>query len=263
MGALADAGSRSQLYGLHMWVELGSFVLGLAGGLAATFIEPVNRWLGRVGRRTARDRGVAVHVETDPSVIWAGTPDWVPFQYFFPAGELPVPPPPNPRKWRSWAIAQGGFDLWESVVRLTIVGTAPVTVVLETPDLTVTTEPLPPGRKVLRPVGGADISPRAYRVDLDTFGDQNPDISLVEQGDSVRHDPLSFSLERNEVQQILLRVQSQRPCLFSWKARLPILIDGKREYVDIDDGGLPFRLAGGDLLDTSLWEDAQWVPREL
>lgn len=245
-----------------MWAELGSFALGLAGGLATTFIEPVNRWVGRVGRRTARDRGLAVHVETDPSVIWAGTPDWVPFQYFFPTPDLPAPPPPNPRKWRAWAVAEGGFDLWESVVRLTIVGTAPVTV-LETPDVTVTKEPLPPGRKVLRPVGGAEISPRAYRVDLDTFGEQSPDISLVEEGDSVRHDPLSFSLERNGVEQILLRVQSQRPGLYYWRGRLPILIDGKREYVDVDDGGVPFLLAGGDLLDTSIWEGDRWVTREL
>ena len=136
-------------------------------------------------------------------------------------------------------------------------------IVLETPDVTVTTEPLPLGRKVLRPVGGAEISPRAYRVDLDMFGEQSPDVSLVEPGDSIRHDPLSFSLERNGVEQILLRVQSQRPGLYSWKARLPILIDGKRDYVDVDDGGVPFRLAGGDLRDTSVWDGDSWVPREL
>jgi hypothetical protein len=232
-----------------MWTELASFAVGLLAGLAATFIEPVNRWVGRAGRRTARDRGLAVHVETDPSVIWAGTPDWVPFQFYFPS-DLPIdPPPPNPRKWRGWALAHGGCDLWESVVRLTIVGTAPVTVVLETPDVTVTSQPLVPGQKVLRPVGGAEISPRAYRVDLDTFGEQSPDVTLVDDGDSVRHDPLSFTLERNGVEQILLRVQSQRPSLYSWRARLPILIDGVREYVEVDDAGAPFQLAGGDLLD--------------
>lgn len=246
-----------------MWGELGSLALGLAGGLAASVIEPINRGLARVGRRTARDRGLAVHVETDPSVIWAGTPDWVAFQYFFPTTELPTPPPPNPRKWRAWAVAEGGLDLWESVVRLTIVGTAPVTVLLETPDVMVTRTPLPPGRKVLHPVGGAEISPRAYRVDLDIFGEQSPDISLVEEGDSVRQAPLSFSLERNAVEQILLRVQSQQQGLYSWRARLPILIDGKRKYVDIDDGGVPFLLAGGDLLDTSIWQDDRWVPRDL
>jgi hypothetical protein len=119
------------------------------------------------------------------------------------------------------------------------VGTAPVTVVVETPDVTVTSEPLVSGEKVLRPVGGADISPRAYQVDLDTFGEQSPVVTLVDHGDSVPHDPLSFSLERNGVEQILLRVRSQRPGRYSWRARLPILIDGTREYVEVDDGEFP------------------------
>ena len=148
-------------------------------------------------------------------------------------------------------------------MRLTIVGTAPVTVVLETPDVAVTAEPLPEGRKALRPVGGAEISPRAYRVDLDTFGEQSPDVTLVDRGDSIRADPLSFSLERNDVEQILFRIQSQRPGLYSWRARLPILIDGTREYIEVDDAGAPFRLAGGDLLDAHVWDGDRWAPRDL
>ncbi|WP_143570911.1 hypothetical protein [Tessaracoccus sp. ZS01] len=243
-----------------MWGEVASFAVGLLAGPAATFIEPLNRLVGRVGRKTARDRGLAVHVETDPAVIWAGTPDWVSFQFCFPTGLPDEPPPAGPRDWRRWAFSHGGYDLWESVVRLTLVGTAPVAVVVEMPVVTVTSEPLQSCLKVVRPVGGADIAPRAYTVDLDSFGHQNPVVELEDGGGSVRHDPLSFSLERNGVEQILLRVQSSSPCLYSWHARLPVLVDGKRQYVEVDDQGSPFFFVGGDLADGNIWDGQKWAP---
>ncbi|MCG6567120.1 hypothetical protein C3E87_05690 [Tessaracoccus sp. ZS01] len=85
-------------------------------------------------------------------------------------------------------------------------------------------------------------------------------MELEDGGGSVRHDPLSFSLERNGVEQILLRVQSSSPCLYSWHARLPVLVDGKRQYVEVDDQGSPFFFVGGDLADGNIWDGQKWAP---
>ena len=76
-----------------MWTEVFAFAAGLGAGLMATLIEPIDRWVGRIGRRASRDRGLSMHVESDPAVIWAGVPEWVGFQYFFP-DRVPAEEPP-------------------------------------------------------------------------------------------------------------------------------------------------------------------------
>ncbi|TRY19535.1 hypothetical protein FOJ82_01125 [Tessaracoccus rhinocerotis] len=85
-------------------------------------------------------------------------------------------------------------------------------------------------------------------------------MNLEDQSGSVRHDPLSFSLGRNGVEQFLLRVQSANPYQYSWHARLPVLIDGTREYVEVNDQGAPFLFIGGDLTNGNIWDGQKWTP---
>lgn len=243
-----------------MWGEIGTFVLGLASGFAVAFLEPVNRWMGRAGRRVSNDRGLQVHVEDDPAVIWAGMPDWIGFHYFFP-GQVPdEPPPASPRDWRKWAYERGGYDLRQSTVRLTLIGTAPVTVVIETPIVSVSQADLPRGDRVVHPVGGAEVQPRAFDVDLDTFGPENPLVRLVDNGGEPLSGPMSWSITHNEVEQILMQVRSQAPALYHWTARIPVIIDGTRQYLHVDNGGDPFVFAGGELDSWKAWDGASWLP---
>lgn len=241
-----------------MWTEVGTYALGLGSGVGVTLIEPVNRWIGRVGRRASSDRGLQAHVESDPAVIWAGMPDWIGFHYFFP-GQVPAEAPPaSPRDWRTWAYQRGGYDLQQSTVRLTLVGTAPVTAVVETPIVLAVGADLPEGDRVVHPVGGAEVQPRSFDVDLDTFGPEHPIVQLVAEGGESPSGPLSWSIARNEAQQILIQVRSPTPVLYRWTARIPVLIDGSRQYLDVDDHGEPFVFAGGELDAWKRWDGSEW-----
>ena len=243
-----------------MWEFCSGVAVGLASGFAASFLEPVQRWFARMGRTSAADAGIQMHVELDPAVIWAGMPDWIGFHYYIPELDPGEAPPENPREWRGWASRHGGWDLGTSIARLTLVGTAPVTVVLETPEVTVSEEPLPEGTKIFHPVGGATISPTAFNVDLDTFSSDHPIVHISAEGGETARGPLSWSLQKNEVEQILIRVSSARPSLIHWEARLPLLIDGERRFLEINDHTAPITFAGGALFDEwNHWDGTNWV----
>lgn len=239
-----------------------TFVLGLASGLFGayllTLLEPVQRWLARGGRHLLNSDGLRVHVESDPAVIWAGLPDWQGFFYYLPGQVDLTEPPANPRQWRTWISELGGWDLYESIVRITIVATAPTTVILETPVVEAVAHKLPPGRKILHRVGGADLQPRAFYVDLDMFGLTSPQVTLADIGGDEKALPRSYAMKKDDVEVFLLRVTSQEPQLVTWRARIPLLVDGRREIIDITNRGYNFKFAGGDLRGQSLHWDHGW-----
>ncbi len=133
------------------------------------------------------------------------------------------------------------------------------TVVLETPQVSVWEEPLPSGTKIVHPVGGASISPRAFNVDLDTFSSVNPVVHLSGDGGEPISGPLSWSLQKNEVEQILIRVCASGNSLFHWEARLPVLIDGERRFLTINDNSSPITFAGGTVDGWKHWDGTRWV----
>lgn len=238
------------------------FLAGLGSGLLGAFLlslfEPVNRWVGQLGRRLARDSGVRLHIEQDPAVIWAGMPDWVSFALFLPADKPLGVPPTSPRAWREWVQGLGGWDLGLQTIRLTLIGASPVVVIVETPEFSVAEHEVPDGHKLLHRTGGADISPRAINVELDSFGATFPTISWTETGGASSTRPVSFSLGKNEAEQILINISSDRQRLFEWTARLPILVDGRRHYLEIDDAGQPFKFVGGAQTSGLDWTGTSW-----
>lgn len=246
---------------------MSDFLAGLLTGLAATtaaalasaYWEPVQRWVASRGRRTFDATGLRVHVETDPAVIWAGMPDWEGFHFHLPQEAELCAPPANPREWHSWVVERGGWDLAESVVRLTITATAPTTVVIETPIVRASTAPLPPGPDLVHSVGGADITPRAFYVDLDTFGPESPLVTLADS-DGDQSLPRSYSLKKDEVEQFLIRVAHSQPVLTIWTARIPVIVDGQREYLEIDNHGDGYVFSGGAMGGGLHWTGEAWVP---
>lgn len=236
------------------------FLIGVAVGLgtawALTFLEPVQRRVARAGRRSSSDCGVQMHVELDPTVIWAGMPDWIGFHYYIPDLDAAGEPPADSREWRSWAYRAGGWDLATSTVRLTLIGTAPVTVVLETPQVFYSEESLPVGTKVIHAVGGASIDPRAFNVDLD--GSDHPIVTISDDGGERISRPMAWSLQKGEVEQMLITVTSSRSALFHWEAQLPVLIDGERVFLTINDNHEPVTFAGGTIERCRHWNGTSW-----
>jgi hypothetical protein len=229
-----------------MWSEIGTAALGFVAGYAASFFEPLRSRVARAGRVASSDLGIDVNIESDPEVIWAGMPNWIGFRFYFPGGIPETSPPADGRAWRKWAYGQGGCDSGESVVRITVVSRAAVTVVMETPIVICTAESAPPGQRAIYPVGGAAIQPVAFYIDVDMFGYDHPIVTLTgEQGDQVR-EPLTWSLTTGEAQTILLRVSSNSSDLVYWSARLPVIVDGERRFIDISADGADFEFAGSE-----------------
>lgn len=236
---------------------MGMFLLGLLGGVLAGLLlaalEPVHRLIGRLARRT--ESAVTLHTETDPAVIWAGMPNWIGFHYFLPPGARESEPPQRPHAWRRWALDNGGWDCVESVVRLTMIGQLPVTVVVEAPIVQATRAQPPPGFVAVWPVGGADIVPREIVVHIDHVA-----VPIMD-AHAGPNEPLNFplSISHNEVEQIILRVRARAPGLYQWTAKLPVIVDGKRRYLDVrNEGGKPFEFVGSDLEDWQLWTGQDW-----
>lgn len=237
---------------------IGAVGLGAVGGFITASLEPVQRRFGIAGRRVARDSGVQIHVETDPRILWAGMPPWIAADVFLPEVASHETPPDNALDWRSWAKELGGCDASEATARVTLIGLAPVTVVVSTPLFDASAAEHPDGIRAVRPVGGAEVRPRGIDVDLDTFGAENPIVNLGEESVDGPRMPSQWSLRQGDVEQFDLRVRLTTPSIVTWTARIPLLIDGRRKFIEVSDGDEPFRLAGCDGLPTQYWTGNEW-----
>lgn len=245
-----------------MWEFIGGVIGGVVTGVGLTLLEPVQRRLATLSRKALSDHGIQSHIELDPNVIYAGWPDWVGFHYYLPDTWDRAAPPSNPRAWREWAQKNGGWDLQQSEVRVTLTGTSPVSVVIETPIVDVSERPLPPGRKVLHAVGGAEASPRGFDVQLDTQGAANPWVEFTDDSGELHSEPLVWTLAQGQIEVFRIRVRSSRPALYSWRARIPVIVHGERYFIAVDYGGASITFAGGEIDDFLRWDGASWVGSE-
>lgn len=241
-----------------------SFLMGVVAAVVVSLLlatlEPVKLVLARWSARLAGVHGVETHVELDPGVIYAGFPDWIGYTYFVPGDHLETNPPSNPRLLRDWVLQKGGCPLQVSEARVTLVATGQGTIVVETPVVDVLQEDIPIGTKLLRrAAGGADVYPKGFDVQLDTFGIDTPFVELVDESGEPRTTPLTWSLAQGQVETFHIRVISQTAALFLWRAQIPLIANGRRVYVDVDDAGQRIVLAGGDLRGCLGWDGQVWA----
>jgi hypothetical protein len=198
-----------------------------------------------------------VHLETDPAIFESGEPPWIGYSFLFPHGqvELGPPPPGNCPEWWAWARTNQGVDADRTKVRLTIIGDSEATVIVEALRIAVVrrAEPLD-GTLVLCPVGGADITPRHIAVDLDGFPEAVT--SYYDAGG----DPtgrFSFALARGEAELFNIEATAGHSYI-EWVGKLYLLVDGKRQIVNISDQGEPFRTTSSSHLEPLTWTDGKW-----
>src|SRR5712672_3424801 len=76
--------------------------------------------------RLLRRPAVFVHVEADPSAIYAGGPNWFPAQFVVLGAAKPhnigAPPSGPCRDWRNWIWASGVYDGWRTELLVTVQG---------------------------------------------------------------------------------------------------------------------------------------------
>jgi len=111
-------------------VEVALLVVGAVIGFAVN--ELLGRGVRSLDRRRAQRDPLVVHVEKDPSIIWAGAPPWVGATFLIPAdADLSDPPPAHCPDWGAWAHAHGGVDSTQTEVRVTLTAKESLLVVVD------------------------------------------------------------------------------------------------------------------------------------
>jgi hypothetical protein len=219
-------------------LELGFLVFGAAIGFAVN--EVLGRGVRAVERRRARSDPLVVHVETDPSVIWAGMPPWIGAGFLVPPDADVASPPAHCPDWRSWIHERGGVDESLTQLRVTLTARKDLTAVVDGLRVRVRERrPVPAWRSITCPAGGADISPRRAEVRLSDF--DPPIVSWVDEGAPI-HVP-TFSLTAGETEMLHVWAYAGDEWV-EWTAELLAIVDGQRKVIEISEGGHPFVTTG-------------------
>jgi hypothetical protein len=195
-----------------------------------------------------------VHVERDPRIFEAGQPDWIPYFFLFPGPIEKIPPPPSEslaQDWWAWAHEQGAIDAYSTKLSVTLTCHQDVTVAIDALTVRLTEQPdTPHGTLVARPTGGADIVVRGIEVDLDGMG--QPVVRLRDSGGGPLPS-IGFSVKPGEVER--LQIEARAAALrCKWTAELHLLVDGRRQTIEVTDGGKSFETAGTASLEPYIWE---------
>jgi hypothetical protein len=214
----------------------------LVGATLGFFVkEGLGRGVRSLDRRRATRDPLLVHVESDPSIIWAGMPPWIGAAFLVPPEADLTSPPSDCRDWHAWAHARGAVDADESHHRVTLIARRDVLVVVDGLRVRVHRREQSPGwRSIICGVGGAGVSPRHARIELSGF-DPPMTYWIDEDGDQIA--PPRFSLSATEVEMLHISANVGDEWV-EWTIELLVLVDGQRKVIEISDGGRPFVIAG-------------------
>ena len=220
---------------------IGGLVLAAVVALVVEAVfSPVRHWLSRgLGWKP-----VHIHVERDPTIIWATLPPWIPAQVWLP--NSPTQPPPfDCREWTEWAKASGGCDAGMTTLRITVQAKENAAVLIESilADRSPGGSPYGPvatGVTALCMTGGAAVEPARLDISLEV----EPIAGTWVDGDgAVLSEKRQFALDRRGTEQFLVWAHATEGD-HRWTLRLLLLVNGRRQEVTVDDGGKPFRTVG-------------------
>ena len=241
-------------------IGLGGVVAGFAAGaLLGPFLGPWARWSARAGRAVAGEQPVDLLVDTDQAIIWAGSPPWVGFGYYFSDGLPAQDPPTAGADWSSWAYKHHGIDAAMTMVQVTLQAKLDVSVVLDAPVVRVVGRvQVKDGVIATAPAGGADLSPRRFAVDLDTF--DPPTVDFYDNDHQRRSFP-AFKLTAGEVERFHVWAHARGTDLVEWTMEIPAIVNGVRQMLPIDGPtDLVFKTVGQHAPVQGLFRSGQdWV----
>jgi hypothetical protein len=241
-----------------MEMLIGALVGAFVSMVAAVTFYPLTKRLEYLSRRIYRLKPVSVHVERDPSIVWAGFPDWSGASAWLP--EIPTgEPPSHSADWYDWARKNNGSDAYLTVFKVTITSREPVSVVVEPPKFRraeACEGPAMQGVIATRPVGGAAIDVRRIHIDLGT----GATMWIDPHGEP--KDVLTLILSPGETEQFYMYAQAYSG-RHVWSIDLPLLVEGKRMVVPVrDKDGKEFVTYGIEGMAEYLWYGGRWHARE-
>lgn len=230
----------------------------MAALLGAVLGWAANHFLPGLWRQLTRRPPLHVFVETNPALIWAGSPPWVSTSYVVPdPRNLGAPPSNFCPDWHDWLRDAGAVPGPSTEAEITLTASGDLTVVVDGFRTRIVRQgDLPPWTHLQCLAGGADIIPRHVRIDLEAFSP--PTASFVDSGGSPIAAP-KLSLSKGEAEKIYL-IAEARYTDVEWTGELLVIVDGKRRVLTIDDNGKPFRTCGTEGLRTHRWVGTEWEP---
>lgn len=218
------------------WALVGA-VIGVPVG---ALLRPWAARLERGARAVQQDSPLLIHVERDPSMIWAGAPDWMPFSVYFP-NVLRLPDPPAGRdEWLAWARRHGGVDASLTQLSVTLQAKVDAAVVIEGLKVRNDTRPVEQGIVLVRTTGGADLMPRQFRVDLDW--ESAAVVTFEDQGGNPANTP-RMKIAAGDIERFHIWASAEQGW-HDWTVELLLLVEGRRVVVPIDNEGAPFTTVG-------------------
>lgn len=200
---------------------------------------------------------VTAFVETDLGRIFAGAPEWQTYDFVAPLRASALRTPPGRcREWRAWALDQGGVDADQTDAYAYLQGTPGTAVIIDDIEIEVVRRERPMrGTSGHCPAGGAAGSPRLIDVDLD---EDPPVVRYAEPGDDApTRRRLSFTLDGTETESFILRGHTTT-CYCAWRARMKMVVDGRRTDVVLEDDGEPFRTSASRNASHMAWDGRRW-----
>lgn len=199
---------------------------------------------------------VRFNVRVDPSYFKDKRPNWTPYFYYLATnGSQLTTPPKDCRDRRPWAWAQSGADADETRLAVTLTGSRPSEVSLESISVEIVSrKPLNGGVVAACPVGGASADIHGINVDLNA-----EKATFVKDGKDI---PARFTLAKGETETFdVYAFQFVKPQVVEWRLVLNIVDGSDRPPLTIDDNGKPFRTAGAAVANTPMmiWRDGKWT----
>lgn len=237
-----------------MELLLGAVVGALVGVGVSALFHPLAERLERFARRLWRVQPIFIHVESNRRTIWAGSPPWVPAAVWLPHRPQEAPPE-DANDWSAWARRLGGHDADVTMLQVTLQARKDVSLVIDRPMLRHTHSHDQRGFIALCRVGGADLLPKRIEVDLDMFGG---DVAMIQHLDYDEEIPMpALALAPGEVERLHIWAKASSG-YHQWRLELPVLLDGRRLLVPVDDGGDAFTTVGVGSIPKLVWSEGAW-----
>ena len=240
-------------------VQLGAVVVTAA--VTATVTWAVTRGLDEGSEAVTGDPPITISVEDDPARVYAPTdPGWQTYGFVSERtrDDLDDPPSQLCREWRTWALGQGGIDADQTRLYVFLQGKPNTAVAITGLEVEFTRRARAlTGTHAWCPTGGAAASPNLAAVDLDK---KPPTIRYAQRGDDFPgRSRLHLTLNGTETETVELTARTRR-CDCEWRARVFMVVNGKKHEQVIDNDGRPFRTTASSRSKHVQWDGERWAP---
>jgi hypothetical protein len=244
---------------------LGGLIGFVVGAVAGAILRPhmvsLSEW-----SRLRRQHGIRIHVERDPRIwlSYIGHPLPYPTSFlFWDANALEEPPNSLEGLW-AWAREKGGEDVFITSFVVTLQATNDLSVVVDPPRIANHEREAVREGVICSPegLGGNGPPPHRFHINLDA---DPATVTFAPSRDESSAGSPSFKMKRDDTDRIeIVAWAEHQPQRHRWSLTIPLLVNGERVELPVDDDGRSFVTVGKEARPILFWEPfrRRWVAPE-